>query len=330
MSGPQGFPVTLDGVTTEWLSAALGQPVRSFVAKDCGAGVGFLGLVQRLTLTYDGDAPGAPRTLIAKLPSHDPGARQITSTFRHYEKEVRFYEDIQPGCVMPAPRAYFREFDPASGDFALLLEDLAPHRNANQLDGLTLDEARSAVRALAILQAQWWETEALHALKWLPDMHDDMMLALQPVFQQCWGPYQDFLGERLPAPLKAVGDKLSQRILVMEEYLAAAPVTLIHGDYRADNFFFGTHPSDLKVIDWQIVTKGRGAFDLGYMISGSLSVEDRRAGERELVKLYADTLAEHGVTGAAGHRDHGSARGRVLRRDPPHPDLLCCTKDFNQ
>lgn len=300
--GELSYPVSLDAITTAWLSSALsgscglGQvKVASFEASDCGAGIGFMGAVLRLNLTYDGAAPGAPTSIIAKLPSSDAGALNIASTFRHYEKEIRFYDDIQPNCAMPAPRAYFQAFDADSGTFALLMEDLAPARNGNQLEGLTFEEAASAVRAVAKLQAQWWETDALHALTWLPGMDDPMMLALEPVFQQCWGPYKDFLGDKLPEALKPVGDKMCHSILKMEAILNTAPVTLIHGDYRADNFFFGADPSQLTVIDWQIITKGRGAFDLAYMIGGNLSVENRRAWERQLVQLYVDTLAAEGV-----------------------------------
>jgi thiamine kinase-like enzyme len=68
----------------------------------------------------------------------------------------------------------------------------------------------------------------------------------------------------------------------------------VHGDYRADNFFF-EGPSPFAVVDWQIVIKGMGTFDLAYMMAGNLSVEDRRAHEAELVRLYHRTLLENGV-----------------------------------
>src|SRR6185312_828061 len=156
-----------------------------------GAGVGFLGVVNRLRLRYDGDANGAPETVIAKLPRSDPGARMITSTFRFYEREVRFYEQMAEANNLKAPRAYFSAFEPVSGDFALLLEDLAPGRNGDQLAGLTIDDARTAVIALARMQAQWWERPALKVFDWLPGFNDPAMLALQDVFLQCWQPYRD-------------------------------------------------------------------------------------------------------------------------------------------
>lgn len=297
-----GFPTAAQDITPAWLTGALarsgglnGAQVAAFDVEPVGAGVGFLGVVSRLTLSYDRDAPDAPRSVIAKLPSSDPGARMITTTFRHYEKEVRFYEQLAKANCLRAPRSYFAAFDPESGDFALLLEDLAPARNGDQVAGLSIDDARTAVIALARMQAQWWERPGLQVFDWLPAFNDPAMLGLEGAFQQCWGPFRDFVGERLPEPLHAVGDELSTKITSMLNVLTARPCTLVHGDYRADNFFFceGAHP--FAVVDWQIVIKGLGAFDLAYLLAGNLSVEDRRTHEAYLVRLYHHTLVENGV-----------------------------------
>lgn len=298
------FPTTLEDITPDWLTKALaadcglqGAKVASFEAEPIGAGTGFLGVVSRLRLTYDRDAPQAPKSIIVKLPSSDPGARMITSTFRHYEKEVRFYEQMAQVNNLCSPTAYFRAFDPKSGDFALILEDLAPARNGDQVAGLTIDDARTAVIALAKMQAQWWERPALHVFDWLPAFNDPAMLSLQAVFQQCWQPYLDALGDRVPAELVPVGERLGGMISHVMNALTAKPCTVVHGDYRADNFFFDCGGEALTVVDWQIVIKGLGAFDLAYLLAGNISVEDRRQHEAYLVRLYHHHLVENGVEG---------------------------------
>jgi len=296
------FPIAIDEITTAWLTEALtakaalgGARVAAFEAEPVGAGVGFLGVVARLALRYDREAPDAPLSVIAKLPSPDPGARLITTTFRHYEKEVRFYEQMAGQNSLRAPATYYEAFDPESGDFALLMEDLAPARNGDQLAGLAIDDARTAVIALGRMQAQWWNKPALHDFDWLPAFNDPAMLGLESVFAQCWGPYRDFVGERMPAELLPIGDRMTTTIGRMMHALTAKPCTLVHGDYRADNFFFCEGPSPFAVVDWQIVIKGLGAFDLAYMLAGNLSVEDRRKHEAYLVRLYHHTLVEGGV-----------------------------------
>ncbi|WP_297692448.1 phosphotransferase [Phenylobacterium sp.] len=297
------FPTDCESLTADWLTAALGGQenlgarITGFSADRVGEGVGFMGVVSRLSLAYDREAPAAPRSVIAKFPSPDPGARGVAATFRHYEKEARFYEQLAAHSPVHAPRAYYQAFDPQSGDFALLLEDLAPRRNGDQLKGLSRAEAALAIETLGRLQACWWETPELDAVPWLPAFSDPSMLVLEAVFQQCWGPYQAFLGDKLPPPMRAVGDRLATRIQKILHRLSESPCTLVHGDFRADNFFFGDDGASLAVVDWQIVLKGRGAFDLAYLLTGNLSVEDRRDGEAELVRLYAETLRANGVAG---------------------------------
>ena len=81
----------------------------------------------------------------------------------------------------------------------------------------------------------------------------------------------------------------------MKEY----PETLCHGDYRPDNLFFGTPVSGrpLVVCDWQSASRGPGVVDAAYFIAGSLSPDDRRAHEDELLRRYHNLLLEGGVKG---------------------------------
>lgn len=297
------FPTSSQDVTPDWLTAALGGPealdgarVTGIEIERVGEGVGFMAIVSRLSLTYDRPC-SAPGAVICKFPSPEPGARQVADTFRHYEKEVRFYEQMAAKSPVHAPRAYFHAFDEGSGDFALLMEDLAPRRNGDQVAGLSLADARSAVAALGRLQARWWEAQDLDAVAWLPAFDDASLAPLEPVFQQCWAPYRAFMGDRLSPDMLAVGDALSTRIRRIQTHLAQGPRTLVHGDFRADNFFFGEADAPPAIVDWQIVIKGRGGFDLAYLLTGNLTVEDRRANETELVQLYHSALCAGGVTG---------------------------------
>ena len=49
------------------------------------------------------------------------------------------------------------------------------------------------------------------------------------------------------------------------------------------------------MIDWQVIHRGTGTFDLGYFLSQSLTVEDRRAHEDDLLSLYHECLVAQGV-----------------------------------
>lgn len=75
------------------------------------------------------------------------------------------------------------------------------------------------------------------------------------------------------------------------------PLCLWHRDFRADNLLLEVHGNarDLAVIDWQTVAVGPGICDISQFLGGSLSIEDRRKYEEELVREYHAALRERGV-----------------------------------
>jgi len=83
------------------------------------------------------------------------------------------------------------------------------------------------------------------------------------------------------------------------EWMASSPLTVVHGDFRMDNLFFGTGDDQepLIALDWQGCLRGRAAQDIGYFMSGSIPIEVRRAHERELIGLWHHHLVENGVRG---------------------------------
>lgn len=75
-----------------------------------------------------------------------------------------------------------------------------------------------------------------------------------------------------------------------------SPWTVIHMDLRVENMLFGAD-DDVAVIDWQGLGRGPGAYDLSYLLGGSLDVEMRRKHEEALVRTYHEALLAHGVEG---------------------------------
>jgi hypothetical protein len=91
-------------------------------------------LVTRLILETDVDRP---RSVIAKFPSPVPDNRGVAHTYDMYGREVRFYQEIAPTTRMRTPVCHYADFDPASQDFVLLLEDLGHLRIGDQVAGCT-------------------------------------------------------------------------------------------------------------------------------------------------------------------------------------------------
>ena len=297
-----------DQLTATWLTEALRQSgairVASVVGVDhriIGEGAGFMGQLAKLRLTYDRPEEGAPASIIAKLPATAPENRELAMFFRFYEREVRFYQEIAERVELRTPRCYHSAFDPSTGDYVLLLEDLAPAKVGDQLAGCKLEQAKLAIVELAKFQAAWWNSPALDELDWMPGLDAEWYIqAVEDGYAQAWQPFVEFTRSYLTPELEEVCQRYGRSIRnIMNRFGSDLPTTIVHADYRLDNMFFGdgrTCP-EFAVIDWQISARGGGIFDVAYFLSGTLPEAERKATERDLVKLYHDTLTSHGVTG---------------------------------
>ncbi len=294
-------------ITAEWLTNALrstgiiaDSSVSSFdLESDIAAGVGFMGLLGRLSVTYDKE-DGGPESIIAKFPADAPENREIAQIFRFYEIETRFYEQIADGIELGTPRRFYSDIDLDSGDFILLLEDLAPAQVADQIAGLTQDQVKLATRELAKFHASWWESPRLDEYDWMWSIDNPVRAATsQQSYQQAWGPFVESFGKVVPPEILEIGERFGEKMIEVLTQLAAKPRTISHGDYRPDNLFFATPEggAPLTVIDWQIMSISRGAFDFAYFLNGTLPPAERQAHESDLIKLYHDTLVANGVTG---------------------------------
>ena len=92
-----------------------------------------------------------------------------------------------------------------------------------------------------------------------------------------------------------VGESLADTVPALLDALDALPATLVHGDSRLDNLLF--RPGELTpvIVDWQGISRGPGMLDVGYFLTQSLTVADRRAHGRRLVEHYQSELLGHGV-----------------------------------
>ena len=123
-----------------------------------------------------------------------------------------------------------------------------------------------------------------------------MPQGVQQGVSPAWEPFLASFGDRVDDRIRAIGERFP---LVVEEMMTfpERQTTLAHGDFRLDNLFFrpGSEGPEVVAIDWQICVRTVGAYDLGYFLSQSLTTEDRRAHEEQLLDVYRDTLADSGI-----------------------------------
>ena len=279
-------------LTPAWLSDVLDAEVTTFTATRIGDGL--VGMNLRLRLVGHGSLPA---TVVAKLPSPDPASRGAGIALRNYEREVMFYKHLAATLDIRVPTCFHAEWDSATGDFVLLLEDLAPAAQGDQLTGCSIEQARTAVLELARMHGPRWNDPLLHGHEWLtrrtgPD--DTAQLAglwglFVPGFLATYSSYLDAdqielveqFGPRLTAWLDGRGSEM----------------TVTHGDYRLDNMMFATPAGGypVAVVDWQSPGHGPSTGDLSYFLGAGLLPEVRREVERSLVEEYAQALAGYDV-----------------------------------
>jgi hypothetical protein len=303
------FPRNPADVTTEWLTAVLGAPggacpgARVATLEATPVGTGQMGTSVRYALAWSPPRPGAPRSVVCKFASPDPLSRETGLRLRTYEVEVEFYRLLAPTVGIRTPACHFADIDLASGEFVLVLEDLAPAEQGNQLAGCTVTQAALALDELAKLHAPRWGDERLARLAWL-DRNTPDALALSSVVLPALLPgFLDRYAARLAPEHVAVAERLMARL---GRWLAdrEPPFVVQHGDYRVDNMLFGTTAGGvpLAVVDWQTAVRGSPLGDVAYFLGGSLPTEIRRAHERALVRTYWDTIRCGGAGGFSWER----------------------------
>lgn len=297
------IPAGPDGITPQWLTQVLRSTRTVFHTNimDCqserlGEGQGFVGQIYRFTLEYDTPEDGSPRSLVAKLSSPDPGLRILT--FELNLIELHFYQEISPQVQLCTPNLYYGAADPDTNKTVLLLEDIADARAGDNVAGCSTEEARLAIRQIGGFHAQWWESPRLQELPWLPSITGQRLLNPK-TYQRRWAIFTDRFGCQIPPSLRQAAEGLGNHMGLIEDRIMGRPITMIHGDYRLDNLFFG-HPGTgfpLTVFDWQLTRKGPGPMDIAYFMAWCLEPEHRRREETNLLKEYHDSLVKNGVRG---------------------------------
>src|SRR5204862_400530 len=78
-------PTSLDEITPEWMSDALGARVDGVDVEQIAVGEGFTSHIARVTLT----AEDVPASVIVKIPSPDPGAQALGRMLQLFERAHR-------------------------------------------------------------------------------------------------------------------------------------------------------------------------------------------------------------------------------------------------
>jgi len=286
------FPTAPEAMTPAWLADKLGQPagaLRGFTAAKVGTGQMCDSF--RLTLDWVGGVD-APATIVAKCPSHDEASRNIAALTGTYVKEVSWYRELAADSGVAAPNCHHADIAANEVDFVLLLSDLAPARQGDQLAGLGLDGLAPCIDAAAGLHALLWNDARLDALPWLAR---DSGAIVRALFPQLYLGFRERYADRLAPEVLDLGAGLVERL---DAWLTREPAarTIVHGDLRIDNILFAPGGARCWLVDWQTLGRGSGATDLAYLIGTSIAdPAERAAADRPAFDRWLAALRVRGI-----------------------------------
>jgi aminoglycoside/choline kinase family phosphotransferase len=298
------FPAQPEQLTDAWLTATLrasgaigpSSTVTSCTITPVGAGIGLLGLVMRLHLTY-ADGPG-PASLVVKFAHPVEANRAIAMNTRMYEREVTFFNEIAASVDVPKPVCHFAAVDTVTGENIVLLEDLGHYRVGDQVDGVALEEARQIIDAIVPLHAAFWGRTDDPLLDDAMRVDSSYVERFMPSVLGTWERGVELFAHVIAPEVLPDVPRYVAAMRGLHALMGRRTQTVVHGDVRLDNVMFGQQPDHhpVMLIDWQAIMVSNPVHDLSYLLTQSMPTDLRRAHEAELIARYHERLLEHGVT----------------------------------
>jgi len=286
LRGRRDFPRTVGDLTPARLSAITGLDVTGVSVLDGAAGTSSRA---RLALT----GTGVPESVFVKMPAAGAGIRRLGELAGLGETEAQFYRHLAGELGGVTPVSYGADFDPLTGRYVVVLEDmtLSPCQFPDTLHPLDPDQMSQLVECFAQLHGTFWgrlpETRTgtgkfgwLLAPSWDPS---------NPITPSVMKMSAKRLAGRTPL---GDGRYLWENLRAITEVVDAGPHTVLHGDAHPGNTFFRDGRAGL--LDWQVVRRGHPARDLAYTMVLGMPSEQRRAAQHDLLDTYRKAFAAAG------------------------------------
>ncbi|MCX2930070.1 aminoglycoside phosphotransferase family protein [Mycobacterium sp. CVI_P3] len=315
------IPPAVEALTPEWLTAALCKGHPGAWVTGVSTSSGSDGSTTRRVLQIDyndvGQAAGLPTSVFTKSTPKFT-SRAVTVPAAALECEALFYDRIRPGLAVDAPHGYYLAVDARSGRSMFLLEDVATSRGVVFGDPtkhhIDRTRAESIVTTLATLHGTLWESPRFagdlaavkNTVQWQTDVNDTIAFPKRTVIGF------DRAESVFPTQFRRRRNEIFGALMTSLTLHRSAATTLLHSDVHSRNWYL-TPEGGMGLYDWQLISRGSWAMDVAYALSSALTVDDRRAWERDLIALYIDRLHA-----AGGPRLTAAGAWLTYRQQPFH------------
>ena len=151
LGGRCDFPRTVGDLTPELLSAITRLQISGIAVLDGAAGTSSRA---RLGLT----GVDVPESVFVKMPAASAGIRMLGELAGLGETEAQFYRHLADELAGVTPTSYGADFDPLTGRYVVILEDmtLSPCQFPDTLHPLDPDQMSQLVDCFAQLHGNFW------------------------------------------------------------------------------------------------------------------------------------------------------------------------------
>ncbi|KAI1074720.1 kinase-like domain-containing protein [Whalleya microplaca] len=275
------LPESLEEVTAPWISSILGQEIKAIELTKAILNASASKLF--ITLTYDDENAGSaaqnatstrPTTICVKGGFNPVFIERYTDILIGlYKREADFFNRVAPSLIhIDLPRSYWAGNNSTQG--IVIMDDLEAlgATFGEPVNAWPVERVMAGVEQLAGLHAGTWGAQHSEYPFADPQFYDQIMMNL------C---------SRWDALIHAEHRPPLPDIVKDEKRITAA----------LRKHFASRNP---RFLDWQTIQVSSAFHDVAYFISGSLTVEDRRAHEMRILEHYLDALSRFGGPSLSG------------------------------
>lgn len=305
------LPTTMDNVNAAWLSKMMSYKYPGVVANSMETVELLNSHTTKWRIKVDWNAAGKA----AGLPPHLCMKANWSGMFSNVDihaLEARFYHFMAHEMKVPTATCYYADWDDdGSAHGLVILEDLNQRggKFGHSTQDNSVDLIAENLEGLAQLHGSLWDSDKISVANapWLQTQMDTPIDSDQVRIMWSW------LQENLKdpnfcaiAPQHYIDDPHSierayDRLGEIERGLKA-PYCIALGDCHQGNTYLLPNGERLW-LDWQLVRRGRPWRDLTYFTVGSLTIDERRAHHKDLVKQYREHLIATGAQGVPSFDD---------------------------
>jgi Phosphotransferase enzyme family len=292
-------PCSPYAITPEWLTAVLcgkrpGAIVTQVEVKPASAGTHER---HQLVVSYneEGRRAGLPVSIFTKsLPSIV--TRMIGGFNGTARVEGNFYTQLRPQIEIEAPLCYHSACDRRTFTAIHLLEDMVATKSAtfcNHKTYVTRAMADDMIDLLASLHSRFYADPTLsERYRWLAGYPRWFSIGAEKMGTEYYTRKAfDAAAHVIPPEVLARREEVwpaTIRALAVHE---SEPQGLIHSDVHIGNWY-RTGAGQMGLCDWQCLSRGHWSRDFAYAVTASLTPDDRRNWERDLLARYIERFAE--------------------------------------